>query len=415
MRRTRTGDQALVRELNLSAVLHALRQRAPLSRAALAAATGLNKTTVSSLVQQLIELGLVVELGAARTDDVGRPGILLELNPAAGGMLGVGIGVDAVSIAATDFAGVIFWHTRWHVGSRHDQADVIPLTIRLLHDGVAACHARGWPVLGAGIGVPGLVDIASGVLLFAPNLGWRDAPLRAVLETEFGFPIYVDNEANLAALGETYFGAARGVHDLLYVYADVGLGGGVVHDGHLALGATGIGSEFGHMTMDVDGLPCNCGNRGCWETLASQEALFRRVREALAGGAPSRLVPLAAALTVGAVVDAAHAGDTVALAALDETGRYLGIGIANLINALNPEMVVIGGALAEASAFLLPAIERAIAASALRWSAAATRLVVAEHGADACLIGGAARVYDAILTHPLHVRCRQAAPPASAN
>ena len=222
-----------------------------------------------------------------------------------------------------------------------------------------------------------------------------------VFQAEYDFPVYVDNEANLAALGETYFGAARGVRHLLYVFTGVGLGGGIVLDGHLSLGATGIGSEFGHMTMDVDGLPCNCGNRGCWETLASQEALFRRVRLALAMWREQPRRPARKPDRRRASSRRPRMATRRDWPRWRRPGRYLGIGIANLVNALNPETVVLGGALSEASEFLLPAIKAAICGGALRWSAEAMRLMVAAHGADACLIGGAARVYEAILSHPL--------------
>jgi predicted NBD/HSP70 family sugar kinase len=191
---------------------------------------------------------------------------------------------------------------------------------------------------------------------------------------------------------------------MLYVSAGVGLGGGMVMDGRGLSGAAGFAGEFGHMTIDPNGPLCNCGNRGCWETLASQAAVFRRVRAALQSGRTSCLTHLTHGnldkLTIPLIIEAAREADPVALEALQETGIYLGIGLANLINALNPEMVVFGGILSRASAYLLPIIERAVEERTLFWSRRAVQLVVAAHGSDACVMGGIATVYQHILSQP---------------
>ena len=405
MGKARTGDQALVREINLSIILNALRDQSPTSRAALAVETGLNKTTVSSLVQQLIEAGFVSEIGPDKPEETGRPGILLALDPRAGRMIGAEIGVDFISVIVTNFAAALIWHRQEQTSLHEDQDVIIQATLRLIRQAIQETGSEGNEVLGLGLGVPGLVDVASGTLLFGPNLGWRDVPLRHILGTAFPFPVYVDNEANMATLGETFFGVARGARTVLYVSAGVGLGGGIVVEGHILTGATGFGGEVGHMTIIPDGRLCNCGNHGCWETLVSQAAVFARVREKVAGGAESRLLALTAGdlnrLTVPLVVTAAQAGDPVAQEALAETGNYLGIGLANLVNALNPEIVVFGGILSLAGAFLLPIVGEVIRARALRWSVEAMQVLVAAHGFDACAMGGIATVYQQIFSRPL--------------
>lgn len=405
MNRAQAADQTLVRQINLSIILNALRLQSPISRARLARATGLNKTTVSSLVQELIDTGFVTERGAGRTGSAGRPGILLELNPRAGGIIGAEIGVDFISVIITNFAAEVIWRHFERSGSDHSQERVIPRFVEIVRQGIAETRNHFDEILGLALGVPGLVEVSSGTLLFAPNLRWRDVPLRAMLEKEFEFPIYVHNEANLAALGESYFGAARDAGSVLYVSSGVGLGGGIVLDGQLIPGAGGFAGEIGHMTMVPDGLSCNCGNRGCWETLVSQESVFRRVREAIADGQHSLLVELTdgdlSLLTIPLVVRAAEEGDRVALAALEETAIYLGIGIANLVNALNPEVVVFGGILSLAAEFLMPIMRRVIDERALRWTAVPVRLLVAAHGFDACVMGGIAIVYQHVLSQPV--------------
>jgi len=401
MLRARTGDQALVREINLSIILNALRDHAPVSRASLAATTGLNKTTVSSLVQQLIEANFVYEIGADRTEDTGRPGILLKLDPGAGRIVGVEIGVDFVSVIVTDFAAEIIWRRREQTDAHPSQEQIISHTLEIIKAGIEETDKEKTAVLGLGIGLPGLVDVKIGTLLFAPNLQWRDVNLRKILSSEFDFPVYVGNEANMATLGESYFGVARGAKSVLYVSAGVGLGGGIVLDGQILAGFAG---EVGHMTLEIHGERCNCGNYGCWETLVSQEALFKRVRAtARASETTSLFTHLHDehdGLTVPRVVQAAAQGDRIAIEALNDTAFYLGVGLANLVNAFNPEILVFGGVLSVGSEFLMPVVRQTIRERALRWSVDSTQVLVAAYGLDSCVMGGVAAVYHQILSQP---------------
>jgi glucokinase-like ROK family protein len=405
--RYRTGSQALMREMNLSVIMHHLREHAPISRAALAEMTGLNKTTVSSLVSELIEHQFVRELGLTLAGS-GRPATLLELNPAAGYIVSAEIGVDFISAICTNFAVEVIWRHKESTRRAMGRAAMIDRTLTLLrHAEEAGRAARCNALLGLAVGVPGLVDQASGDLLFAPNIGWKDVPLKTILREAFDAPVFVNNEANMAALGEVYFGAARGHDEVLYISAGVGLGGGIVRGGQLCDGATGFAGEFGHMTMDPDGEPCNCGNRGCWETQVSQWAAFRAIRRGISQGRASLLSDMADGdldrLTIPMAVEAARAGDALALETFETVGRYLGIGIASLMNALNPGLVVLGGSLSLAGEFILPAVHQELERRALRWNQSAAQVVLARHGFDACVMGGVATVYHAILAQPSNV------------
>jgi len=399
----RTGDQSLVREINLSVIMKHLRTNAPISRAALAEITGLNKTTVSSLVNKLIERQIVQEVGLT-SKNTGRPAILLKLNPTAGFIVSCEIGVDFILVICTDFAPEIIWRHEEHIDPTIGQHAILDRALAILHQAIEVeCPACG-TLLGMAVGVPGLVDQATGTLLLAPNLGWKDLPIRAILQESFNVPLFVDNEANISALGEHYFGAAQGYEEVLYISAGVGLGGGVVHGGRVFSGVTGVGAEFGHMTLDPDGEICKCGNQGCWETQVSQQALFGHVWRRIDQGETSRLFEMTGgkrdSLTVPLIVDAAGAGDAVALGALEIIGRHLGIGIASLVNALNPELVVFGGILSLAGEFLMPVIEKEVEQRALKWNREAMQLVLAKHASDACVMGGVAAVYQAILAQP---------------
>ena len=403
--RLRTGDSSLVRQINLSVIMNHLRKKAPISRAGLAQATGLNKTTVSSLVDELLQRQFVREIGSTTTGK-GHPAIMLDLNPAAGFMVGCEIGVDFILVVCTNFAPEIIWRHEEHTDPGMGQHAIINRAKALLNEAIQRGYDQFGTLLGIGVGVAALIDQSTGTMLFAPNLGWRESfPIRAMLQEEFPqAPLIVDNEANIAALGEHYFGAAQDHNEVLYISAGVGLGGGIVHDGQVFSGVAGVGAEFGHMTMDPDGELCSCGNFGCWETQVSQRALFRHIHKSFEQGGRGMVFQLTNGgidpLSVPMIVDAAHAGDAVALGAFEKIGRDLGIGIASLVNALNPELVVFGGILSLAGEFLMPAVTRELEQRALRWNRESTKVALAEHGFDAAAMGGVAAVYETILAQP---------------
>jgi len=403
--RLRTGDSALVRQINLSVIMNNLRKKAPVSRAGLAQATGLNKTTVSSLVDELLQRQFVREIGFV-TGVKGHPAIMLDLNPAAGFMVGCEIGVDFILVVCTNFAPEIIWRHEEHTDPSIGQNAILDRAKALLNEAIQRGSMEYSTLLGIGVGVAALIDQSTGTMLFAPNLGWKDPfPIRTILQESFPqAPLIVDNEANIAALGEHYFGVAQGHDEVLYISAGVGLGGGIVHDGQVFSGVAGVGAEFGHMTMDPDGELCSCGNFGCWETQVSQRALFRHIRKSFEQGETGTLFQLTNGgvdpLTVPMIVDAARAGDAVVLKVLEKIGRDLGIGIASLVNALNPELVVCGGILSLAGEFLMPALAKELEQRALRWNREATEVVLAKHGFDAAAMGGVAAVYETILSQP---------------
>ncbi|MFN2246053.1 MAG: ROK family protein [Candidatus Promineifilaceae bacterium] len=398
-------DHTTMRDMNLSLILHTLRTNAPLSRADLAARTGLNKASVTSMVRELIAHGWVKELGVnSAVVEIGRPRINLAPDPDAGFFIGAEINVDFISIIIANFAVEVISRRFESTLHLHSQEAILDRFLFLLQESVDEINNSGRTLFGAGIGVPGLVDVGSGRLLFAPNLNWYDVPVRDLAQEIVQAPVFVMNEANQAALGERYFGAGRDSQYMLYVSSGIGIGGGIVSGGQLIEGAAGFAGEVGHMTVVKDGLPCNCGNRGCWETEAGQRALFRRIETAVSSGRQSLLLEATNGnldqLDISLVVEAARAGDEVALQALQETGEWLGIGLANLMNVLNPQSVVFGGPLSTAHEFLLPVIRRTVAERAWDWTHAQAQIVLADHGQDAAVFGGVAGVYQAVLNEP---------------
>jgi len=351
----------------------------------------------------LIERKLVIDIGLDSAG-IGRPSVQLTLNPNAGFLVSAEIGVDYINVISTDFAPHINYKVKKTIHPNQDQHTIIEQVLVLLRHAISENPAAHGSLLGVAAGVPGLVDYATGTVLFAPNLRWKNAELGKILQQEFHVPIFVDNEANLAALGEYYFGAARGYQEVLYISAGVGIGGGIILNGSVMRGKTGFAGEFGHMTMDPEGELCSCGNIGCWETQASQRALFKFIRENIAAGHKSSLQDLLRgnlnSLTIAKVVEAARNQDTVAKDAFEQIGRHLGTGIASLVNALNPELVVLGGPISLGWEFMKSSIDQELHARALRWHQESAAIVLAHHGADACVMGGVAAVFNHMLARP---------------
>lgn len=253
---------------------------------------------------------------------------------------------------------------------------------------------------GIGIGVPGPVDPWTGVVLQAPNLpGWRDVPIRDIVRSAFGVPVEVGNDANLAALGEHMYGAGVGVANLIYVTISTGIGGGIIADGRLLLGAKGLAGEFGHQTLVPDGPLCGCGNRGCLEALGSGTAIARMAREAVARGQGQKLLELAQgsveALDARVVASAARAGDAVAQDILRCAATYVGIGLANVVNILNPELIVLGGGVTRMGELLFDPVREVIAQRAMPVMRA-VRIVPAALGGDVVLFGAVALIANAL-------------------
>jgi len=400
MLRQQTADQESIRKVNTSIVLNVLRLQAPISRAELAAKTRLNRSTVSNIINELIDEGLVLELDTMESK-IGRPGIALALKPEAGAVVGAEIGVGFISVILTDFVANILWRKWIEISPSKPQIEIISEAEKLIDQALAVAQEKNLCLLGIGLGVPGLVNTRKGELLFAPNLGWKNVPLRLMWNQRFHLPLYVENEANLAALGEYYFGVGREVGNLIYLSSGVGLGGGLIINGKLFKGGFGLAGEIGHIQRDPEGEMCGCGRRGCWETQVSPRAVLQRVKRAIEAAPDTVLTKYVNddqnKLTFNLVVDCALQGEQLCLSALEEVGKNLGTGIADLANIFNPEMVVIGGAFSYGQEILLPVIEKTLSSETLPAVKEDLRVIFSEHEADACVLGAIAIVLDDIL------------------
>src|SRR4051812_40084010 len=353
------SSQRAVRRHNLSVVLRQVVERGPRSRATIATDTGLNKSTVSSLVSELMEFGLLVERGAEHRGTAGRPGLVVDVARDGVVALGLEINVDYVGVQATDLAGGSRYKGMEAADNRGRACgDVLDRLGELTRGALDAVRAQGLRPIGATVAVPGLVDIEHGSLLVAPNLHWEDVAVVDLLRERIGeelLPLDLDNEANLAALAELWEGAAIGVGDFMYASGEIGVGGGLILGGELFRGYRGFGGEFGHTTVEPDGLPCACGSRGCLETRAGLEPLLAAA--GINGQGPKRRP----AGPPAELVRRANEGDAVALAALADCGRWLGVALGTVVNLLSPQAIVLGGHFAPMSEWLSPVIASELA------------------------------------------------------
>jgi len=381
-----------VRRANLSAIVRELHANGPRSRSMLVARIGLTRSAIRSLLGELLAADLVREERAALQGTPGRPSPVVRLNAGAMVVLAVEVNVDSLAAAVVGLGGDVLELVRVDrpsgAASVDDTiAEVAELARRLLADPV-----RRQALVGVGVAVAGVVRRSDGFVSMAPNLGWRDVPFGQRLEPALGLgvPVTVANEADLGALAEHLRGAAVGHEHVLFVTGEVGVGGGLIVDGRPLNGAAGFGGEIGHMPINRTGRRCGCGAIGCWETEVGEGALLTRAGRPADGGRDA----------VDAVFDAAAAGDPGALAALDETGHWLGIGLAGLVNLLNPELVVLGGRFGRIHPYVSDSLEEELDRHALAAPRALVRIVPARLGADASLLGAAEIAFEALLADP---------------
>jgi glucokinase len=253
----------------------------------------------------------------------------------------------------------------------------------------------GAEILGVGIGAPGPLDTKSGIVLLTPNLGWVNMPLRQIIHDRLGLPAALDNDANCAVLGEWWVGAARGARHAIGITIGTGVGGGLVLEGRLYHGASDVAGEIGHTTIDTEGRRCTCGNYGCLEAYASGPNIAMRAIEAVEAGAASTLSALVAAnqpITAQTVYEAAQQGDELALEVVNDTAKFLGAGIANLLNVFNPQVVVVCGGVTLAGDHLFVPLRREVARRAFKPAVQACRIVPGEL-INTAGVYGAARVF----------------------
>jgi N-acetylglucosamine repressor len=395
-------------------MVEAVRRHGGVSRSALVRLSGLSKGSVTTIVQQLIRQGLLVEQSStasapAEGRRLGRPRVLLTLNPNYAGAVGLEITGSEVEAIVLDLQGGVRARAARPLTSTWSPAEVLAAAGETVRAVLAAAPAGGPAVRGVGLAVPGIIDAQRGVSLWIPGLlRWQNVPVADLLQRELDLPVYLDWRAYTATLAEQWFGAGRQADDFLYINVGDGVGMGAVIGGQLLRGASSMAGYLGHVYVPSPGQEpperCYCGNTGCLELRVAVPYLIERARRALARTPLSALAARATAeaesdtaLGLQDLIDAARDGDRLACSLFEDAGEALGTGIAGLIHLFNPPLVILGGPLSRAGALLLEPVQRAARRSALPPPFAAARIVLSPLPVDSALLGAGALVLRRVL------------------
>ncbi|WP_142828160.1 ROK family transcriptional regulator [Planococcus soli] len=365
----RQGTFKWMKSMNKSIILNKIRKDGPISRAQIARETNLTPPTVSSNVKELIEEKIVEESDIGQSQG-GRKPTMLMINNQAFSIIGVDAGPESIECIVADLAGNVLKRSKTKLQ--------LPITneefIAALNSTIKKVLETDKQVVGIGVAMHGVVEVETGTSLYAPNLGLSNIPIKQQLEQAFGMEVKVENDARAMALGEYWFGDHGELESMLAVNIGSGVGAGLIIEGKLYHGASDIAGEIGHMTIDLHGETCECGNQGCLQTFVTGPAIARK--------APGNHL-----LTAENVFEQAISGNEEFAAILKESGRAMGVGLTNLIHIVNPEKIVLGGGVSKAEKFILPAIRETIRTSALTPAASQTTVEVSKLGDDATLIG----------------------------
>jgi glucokinase-like ROK family protein len=391
-----------VRELNKVLVLNLIRQERMISRADIAQRVHLSRSTVSAIVNDLLAEGWLVESGIGKSRGGRRP-ILLTFNYQAGYILGVDAGATHLFALVTDLDGQIVVEIERpfdvSAGPEAGLATIVDVARELL----AAAHLELSHLIGVGVGLPGPLDYARGTVVAPPIMpGWDNFPVRDRLVATLDAPVYVDNDANLGALGEYGYGAGKDVDNLAFIKVATGIGCGIIVGGQIYHGQTGAAGEIGHVTMAEDGPPCTCGSYGCLEAMAGGPAIAQRAAQALQVGQSTVLRSMISNgnLTAKLVEQAARQGDPLACQLYADAGRLIGLAVANVINLLNPGRVIIGGGVSEAGELILASLRDTACQRSMRAAVGATDIVQATLGHRSSALGAVALVLQETFRSP---------------
>jgi len=381
-----------VRRANLSAIVRELHNSGPLSRSELVSRTGLTRSAIRGLIGELVAADLVSEERALPLGTPGRPSPVVRLNTDRAVVLALEIAVDSLAVAVVGLGGEVLDLVRVDRPRGHLSVDAIVADLVELATGIRGGPPAAQALIGVGVAVVGVVRRSDGFVPMAPNLGWRDVALgeRLARALETTVPIAVANEADLGALAEHRRGAAVGADHVLFISGEVGVGGGLIVDGRPLTGVAGYGGELGHIPVNPAGVACRCGSVGCWETEVGAGALLKRAGHSADGGRAE----------VEAVFREAQVGSPMALRALDDVGRWLGLGLAGLVNVFNPQLVVLGGLFGRIYPFVARTLQSELERLALPAPRALVRVVPATLGVDAPLFGAAELAFEPLLADP---------------
>ncbi|MGO8947770.1 MAG: ROK family protein [Ktedonobacterales bacterium] len=422
----RATDLHGLREANRLRVLNHIRSTGPLARVTIAERTGLSRTTVGGIVDALLKEGFVRE-GSTQSaaPSGGRRAVLVHFNESAGHILGADLGRSHLTLLATDLAANVLARASGPFDCGLGAEVCLPVLVEKIRSFVATCSIPWDSVVGLGLAIPGPMDARQRMLVSPPRMpGWHGVDIHRYVQRELKLPTFIGNDANMGALGESRFGAGRGITDFAYVKLATGIGCGLVIGGNVYHGSHGAAGELGHVTIDEDGPLCDCGNRGCLEAMAGaplivEDALHATSLRRNQGDAAadrhnvSPLLSGSGHIDVADVVMAALDGDAASRAAIERAGELIGIGLATLVNLFNPTVILLDGSVTRAEQLALNPIQKALGSRSLRAASKQLQIAPGELGDNAIALGAVASVIDAAFGQPeISIIANQPAPTA---
>lgn len=387
MREAKTGNNKYLKELNQATILDLIRTTEGLSRKALADRTGLSATATGAIVKELLSNQFIREVGEGKSSG-GRKPVMLELNPNSYYAFGFDIDMRFIYAVVLDITGKVHYEQKWENSSSLTPDNAVGRIKRIFDTVMADLKLSKDRILGVGVSIPGMLDIATRRIYLAPNLGWSDVDIREPLSRELDVPVYLENEAMCSAFCENWLGICKGVEDFICINIESGIGAGIFVRGKIYRGYNGSAGEVGHISVDENGPRCKCGNAGCLETMASISAMAQKYRELdpeSCGDATENTIDQ----SFQALLQRAREGDRACLGIFKTAAVSLGKAIGYLINAFNPQTIVLGKKFPQYADLVLEDIARSAAKTALAHLAENCTIVPSRFGENSSALGAA--------------------------
>lgn len=389
------GSFELMKQMNVSAVLKIIRDNGSLSRADVAKITGLTPASVTNITKILIEDGYLVECKIGESSG-GRPPIILELNPNARYVIGVGIGVGVIDVVITNLSAHIILKKSIEISEeRYDYDFVFKNLVNLINEVIKESNINKEKILGAGVALHGIVNAKTGISIYSPYYDWKDKDIKRALENELNLNVYVDNDVRAMALGESWFGITKNIGNFVTLNISNGIGAGIIINNKPYYGVDFSAGEIGHIVVDGDGEKCNCGNYGCLETVSSNNNITKKTIKLIKQGANSILKDIKEDindLTIDDICYAAKLEDELAISIIKESSRYIGIAITNLINILNPTAIVVVGEIFENTFYAIETLNEIVKNRGMKLSSENVKIIKSMLGRDAAVVGASTLV-----------------------
>ncbi len=385
-------DKSVVNAMNKRNVIQIIRDKGPINKAEIARLVGLSIPTVMRLTEELIDKNLIRETGKGESTG-GKPPLMLEFTPDSYFIIGVDIGTTFIKTIVVNMVAEIICKIEIPTIVTDPPEQVIDRVVETISQAIAKVSVPYSKYLGIGLGVPGILDTSSGMVLFSPDFKWENVDLTGPVKKQFGLPVYMANVSRAMAIGEKCFGLAKDVENFMCINLGYGIGSAIVINNQIYSGSSDSSGEFGHMTLEKNGPLCSCGNNGCLEALASADAMSKKAVFLIERGEQSAILVLADGKTSNIdakmIFDAAKGGDRLAKEIVREATEYIGIAISNAVNFIDPELIILEGGVAKAGEILLNGIKRVVERRRMKYGGRKLRIVASKMEEDCAAIGAA--------------------------